>query len=101
MGSAIYRSDHMLLMPAGIVETKQMKDENAWKNVLFLLDTGADSNLTSSPRAALRSHKRLSQLFRRDSTAFPERSTRCSGRASLLSRSPACVLDAPPAMTSH
>jgi hypothetical protein len=41
----------MLLMPTAIVETKQMKDEAAWKNELFLLDTGSDSNLIS-PRAA-------------------------------------------------
>ncbi|HEY5055182.1 MAG TPA: aspartyl protease family protein, partial [Acidobacteriaceae bacterium] len=47
----VYRSGHQLLMPTGIVETKQIKDETAWKDKLFLLDTGADSNLIS-PQAA-------------------------------------------------
>lgn len=47
----IYRSGHDLLMPAAIVDTKQIKNENAWKDSLFLLDTGADSNLIS-PKAA-------------------------------------------------
>jgi len=47
----IYRSGHDLLMPTGIVETKRMKDESAWKQKLFLLDTGAESNLIS-PTAA-------------------------------------------------
>lgn len=47
----VYRSGHELLMPTGIVETKQIKDTAAWKEKLFLLDTGADSNLIS-PAAA-------------------------------------------------
>jgi hypothetical protein len=47
----VYRSGHELLMPTGIVETKQIKDTAAWKEKLFLLDTGADSNLIS-PGAA-------------------------------------------------
>jgi predicted aspartyl protease len=47
----IYRSGHDLLMPTDIVETKRMKDDSAWKDKLFLLDTGADSNLIS-PAAA-------------------------------------------------
>lgn len=49
----IYRSGHELLIPGGIVETKRVKDMNAWKNTLFLLDTGADSNLISPAAAAL------------------------------------------------
>jgi predicted aspartyl protease len=47
----IYRSGHDLLMPTGIVDTKRVKEEGAWKDKLFLLDTGADSNLIS-PAAA-------------------------------------------------
>jgi predicted aspartyl protease len=47
----IYRSGHDLLMPTGIVETKQIKDDSAWKEKLFMLDTGAASNLIS-PAAA-------------------------------------------------
>jgi predicted aspartyl protease/Tfp pilus assembly protein PilF len=47
----VYRSGHELLMPTGLVETKRIKDESAWKSKLFLLDTGADSNLIS-PAAA-------------------------------------------------
>jgi predicted aspartyl protease len=47
----IYRSGHDLLMPTGIIETKRIKDDTAWKDKLFLLDTGADSNLIS-PAAA-------------------------------------------------
>jgi Flp pilus assembly protein TadD len=47
----IYRSGHELLMPTGIVETKQLKDEKAWKDKIFLLDTGAYDNLIS-PKAA-------------------------------------------------
>ena len=47
----IYRSGHYLLMPTGIVETKQMKDGNAWKDKIFLLDTGSFDNLIS-PKAA-------------------------------------------------
>jgi Flp pilus assembly protein TadD/predicted aspartyl protease len=47
----IYRSGHELLMPTGIVETKRMKDESAWKEKLFILDTGSETNLIS-PAAA-------------------------------------------------
>ena len=47
----IYRSGHELLMPTGLVDTKHVKDTNAWKDKLFLLDTGSDSNLIS-PAAA-------------------------------------------------
>jgi predicted aspartyl protease len=47
----IYRSGHDLLIPTGLVDTKRMKDESAWKDKLFLLDTGAESNLIS-PAAA-------------------------------------------------
>jgi Flp pilus assembly protein TadD/predicted aspartyl protease len=47
----IYRSGHYLLMPTDIVETKRKNDDSAWKDKLFLLDTGADSNLIS-PAAA-------------------------------------------------
>ena len=47
----IYRSGHELLMPTSIVDTKRMADQNSWKDKLFLLDTGADSNLIS-PAAA-------------------------------------------------
>ena len=38
-------------MPTGLVETKRVKEDAAWKDKLFLLDTGADSNLIS-PSAA-------------------------------------------------
>ena len=38
----IYRSGHDLLMPTGIVDTKRIKDDSAWKDKLFLLDTGAE-----------------------------------------------------------
>jgi predicted aspartyl protease len=47
----IYRSGHDLLMPTGIVDTTQMNDDSAWKEKLFLLDTGSFSNLIS-PAAA-------------------------------------------------
>jgi hypothetical protein len=47
----IYRSGHELLMPTGIVATKQIKDESAVKEKIFMLDTGSDSNLIS-PAAA-------------------------------------------------
>ena len=47
----IYRSGHDLLMPTGIVQTKQIKDEKAWKDKIFMLDTGAYDNLIS-PKAA-------------------------------------------------
>ena len=47
----VYRSGHHLLMPTGIVETKRMKDESAWKEKLFILDTGSAVNLIS-PAAA-------------------------------------------------
>jgi predicted aspartyl protease len=47
----VYRSGHDLLMPTGIVDTKRLKDDSAWKDKLFLLDTGSESNLIS-PAAA-------------------------------------------------
>ena len=47
----IYRSGHDLLMPTGLVDTKHLKDNSAWKEKLFLLDTGAESMLIS-PAAA-------------------------------------------------
>jgi predicted aspartyl protease len=50
----IYRSGdggHFLLMPTGIVDTKRIKDVSAWKEKLFILDTGAELNLIS-PAAA-------------------------------------------------
>jgi predicted aspartyl protease len=47
----IYRSGHMLLIPAAIVETKRVTDLSAWKDKLFILDTGADSMLIA-PSAA-------------------------------------------------
>jgi tetratricopeptide (TPR) repeat protein len=47
----VYRSGHDLLMPTGIADTKRLKDDSAWKNKLFLLDTGSESNLIS-PAAA-------------------------------------------------
>lgn len=58
----IYRSGHDLLMPTGIVETNSMKEESAWKEKLFLLDTGAESNLIS-PAAA----KEVTKVFRDES----------------------------------
>ena len=58
----IYRSGHDLLMPTGIIETKRMKDDTAWKDKLFLLDTGAESNLIS-PAAA----KEVTKVSRDDS----------------------------------
>ena len=48
----IYRSGHELLMPTGIVETKRIKDTSAWKEKLFMLDTGSESNLISPAAAA-------------------------------------------------
>jgi predicted aspartyl protease len=47
----IYRYGHDLLMPTGIVETKRIKDDTAWKEKLFILDTGASLNFIS-PAAA-------------------------------------------------
>ena len=47
----IYRSGHDLLIPTDIVETKHAKDDAAWKDKLFMLDTGSESNLIS-PAAA-------------------------------------------------
>ena len=49
-------------MPTGIVETKSMKDESAWKEKLFILDTGSESNLIS-PAAA----KEVTKVFRDES----------------------------------
>jgi predicted aspartyl protease len=47
----VYRSGHDLLMPTGIVDTKRMKDDSAWKEKLFILDTGAGMSVIS-PAAA-------------------------------------------------
>jgi len=47
----VYRMGHELLMPTGIVETKRAGDANAWKEKLFVLDTGAGGNFIS-PAAA-------------------------------------------------
>lgn len=47
----IYRRGHELLMPTSIVDTKRIKDESAWKDRLFVLDTGSEDN-TISTRAA-------------------------------------------------
>jgi predicted aspartyl protease len=47
----VYRNGHELLMPTGIVDAKHFKDDSAFKDKLFLLDTGAESNLIS-PAAA-------------------------------------------------
>ena len=47
----IYRRGHELLMPTAIVDTKRIKDESAWKDKLFVLDTGSEDN-TISTRAA-------------------------------------------------
>ena len=47
----IYRSGHELLMPTALVETKRIKEDGAWKDKLFMLDTGSFSNLIS-PAAA-------------------------------------------------
>jgi predicted aspartyl protease len=47
----IYRSGHELLMPTILVETKRMSDTTAWKEKLFLLDTGSNLNIIS-PAAA-------------------------------------------------
>jgi hypothetical protein len=47
----VYRSGHDLLMPTALVDTKRFKDESAWKDKLFLLDSGSEDNLIS-PAAA-------------------------------------------------
>lgn len=47
----IYRVGHELLIPTFIVQTKQAKDDSAWRRRMFLLDTGSASNLIS-PEAA-------------------------------------------------
>ena len=49
--SRVFRSGHNLLMPTGLVDTKRVKDDSAWKNALFILDTGSEENLIS-PAAA-------------------------------------------------
>jgi predicted aspartyl protease len=61
----VYRSGHDLLMPTGIVETKRIKDESAWKEKLFLLDTGSELNLIS-PTAA----REVTKVYRDESTGF-------------------------------
>ena len=47
----IYRSGHDLIMPSWIVQTKQAKDNSAWRSKLFILDTGSFDTLIS-PTAA-------------------------------------------------
>ena len=59
----VYRVGHDLLMPTGVVETKRVKDESAWKEKLFLLDTGAGFN-TISPAAA----REVTKVARDDDT---------------------------------
>jgi hypothetical protein len=61
----IYRSGWNLLMPTGIVETKRVKDLSAWKDKLFILDTGSDSNLIS-PAAA----REVAKVSRDDSVGI-------------------------------
>ncbi len=48
----IYRRGHELLIPAALADTRRLKDETAWKEKIFLLDTGSDSNLISPAAAA-------------------------------------------------
>ena len=55
----VYRSGHDLLMPTGLVDTKRVKDDSAWKDALFLLDTGSVENLISP--AAARSVTKVSR----------------------------------------
>ncbi len=38
----VYRCSHDLIMPTGLVDTKRIKDDSAWKDKLFILDTGAE-----------------------------------------------------------
>jgi tetratricopeptide (TPR) repeat protein len=57
----IYRSGHMLLMPTGIVDTKRIKDDSAWKDKLFVLDTGSEDNTISIAAA-----KEVTKLGRDD-----------------------------------
>jgi predicted aspartyl protease len=59
----VYRVGHDLLMPTGLVDTKRIKDESAWKDKLFLLDTGAGFN-TISPAAA----REVTKVSRDDDT---------------------------------
>jgi predicted aspartyl protease len=47
----VYRSGKDLLMPTGLVDTKRFKDETAWKNKLFLVDSGSQLNLISTAAA--------------------------------------------------
>jgi Tfp pilus assembly protein PilF len=61
----IYRSGWDLLMPTGIVETKRIKGEGAWKDKLFILDTGSETNLIS-PAAA----REVTKVSRDDSVGI-------------------------------
>jgi predicted aspartyl protease len=61
----VYRSGHELLMPTGLVDTRRIQDEGAWRDKLFMLDTGADSNMIS-PAAA----KEVTKVSRDDSTGI-------------------------------
>jgi hypothetical protein len=48
----VFRSGSDLLLQARVVETSQAKDESAWREKLFLLDTGAEKSLISPQAAA-------------------------------------------------
>jgi hypothetical protein len=61
----IYRIGHELLMPTGIVETKRVKDMDAWKDKLFVMDTGSDSMVISPPAA-----REVTKVSRDDSVSF-------------------------------
>jgi hypothetical protein len=61
----IYRSGHLLLMPTGIVDTKRFKDESAWKDKLFILDSGSEDNLISTAAA-----KEVTKIGRDDTIGF-------------------------------
>jgi len=84
----IYRSGHELLMPTGIVETKRMKDESAWKEKLFILDTGSETNLIS-PAAA----KEVTKVSRDEAMGYAAsraRSTRYTRQINSPCPLPAC-----------
>jgi predicted aspartyl protease len=61
----VYRNGHELLMPTGLADTKRIKDPSAWKDKLFLLDTGSDLNLIS-PSAA----REVTKVSRDESTGI-------------------------------
>jgi hypothetical protein len=47
----VFRSGHDLLIRTGIVDSKHTGDEGAWKEKLFLLDSGSQTNLISTTAA--------------------------------------------------